>query len=280
MKGDKGMAALSEIFQKIRNATCYLLVFEGGQFTGRCGTGFILQAYGEIVTAAHVICPITKGIEEAVQKDIKILAKIPGKPERWYIRSPISGPKILTKGLRDPLVIDVAILNPVDGFAPFEDGLAFDLDLPDWGDEVFMAGYSDEVLFPFRMDELLSPGMDGYFEFQKAMRRGYCVEMGMIMFKRGMVGCVQQGLADVGEQQINTDLIYIDNGMSSGASGGPVFTRNGVVVGVIIERGLVEIPADEEGLATRTASGITRAISTRTLHSLVCQFQKIRRETS
>lgn len=273
------MASLSEVFQKIRKATCYLLVFEDGQFTGRCGTGFILEAYGEIVTAAHVICPITNDGKGPVQKEIKILARIPGKPERWYVRSPISGPKITTKGSRDPLVVDVAILNPEAGFEPFEDGLAFEQSLPDWGDEVFMAGYSDDVLFPFRLDELLSPGTEGYFEFLKEMKRGYCAEMGMIMFKRGMVGCIQQGIAEVGEDQINADLLYIDNGVSSGASGGPVFTKNGVVVGIIIERGLVEIPEDDEGYATRTASGITRAISTRTLISLVRLFQKTRRET-
>ncbi|MBU6392816.1 MAG: trypsin-like peptidase domain-containing protein, partial [Planctomycetes bacterium] len=133
--------------------------------------------------------------------------------------------------------IDQALLlpaNPVQfPFPPFSIGAP-----PQLGEEVFLAGYSDELELPFRLERLLKPEVAGAAEFFQAMQRGYLADMTGPLVKRGVVGNVRR--ISTSEAATNTEIecevFYVDNSVHSGASGGPIVNRNGLAVGVIVER--------------------------------------------
>ena len=118
-------------------------------------------------------------------------------------------------------------------FEPFTIGVP-----PRLGEEIFFAGYSDELESPFRVERLLKPETSGAREFLEAMQRGYRADMTGPLVKRGVIGnarkiCTSEAATNM---EIECEVFYADNSMHSGASGGPFVNRRGQAVGVIVQR--------------------------------------------
>lgn len=224
------------LYHQISNACCCITVFLGDELIGE-GTGFAISSDGAVFTAAHVVtCRMP--IRESDYKDpaVKIYAKFPGIPLLEY-RAAICGINITVDSFSEPVQIDQALLFPVHQIqvplTPFTIG-----EPPKLGEEVFFAGYSDELELPFRVDRLLKPETIGASEFFKAMQQGYRADMTGPMIKRGVTGNVRR--IYVSEAATNTeiecDVFYVDNSMHCGASGGPVVSCSGLAIGVIVQR--------------------------------------------
>ena len=201
------------------------------------GTGFAISQDGAVFTAAHVVTG-RMPIRESDYNDpaVRIFAKFPGVPLLEY-RVAICAINISVESFTELVQIDQALLfpkNPVQlPFTPFTIGSP-----PKLGDEVFFAGYSDELDLPFQVDRILRPQTVGASEFIQAMQRGYRADVTGPMIKRGVTGNVRRVSAS--ESAMNThiecDVFYLDNSIHNGASGGPVVSRNGMAIGVIVQR--------------------------------------------
>jgi hypothetical protein len=224
------------LYQRIATACCCITVFLGDELVGE-GTGFAISADGAVFTAAHVVtCRMP--IRESDYNDpaIKIFAKFPGMPLIEY-RAAICGIHITVDSFSEVVQIDQALLFPKQAvqfpFEPFTIGAP-----PKLGEEVFFAGYSDELELPFRVDRLLKPETVGAKEFFDAMQRGYRADMTGPMIKRGVAGNVRRiGTSEAATNtEIECEVFYVDNSMHCGASGGPIVNRDGLAVGVIVQR--------------------------------------------
>lgn len=224
------------LYQQISQACCCITVFLGEELLGE-GTGFAISQDGAVFTAAHVVtCRMP--IRESDYKDpaIKIYAKFPGVPVLEYNVS-ICGIHISVDSFTEVVQIDQALLFPAQPvqfpFAAFTIGSP-----PRLGEEVFFAGYSDELELPFRVDRLLKPETTGATGFFQAMQRGYRADMTGPMIKRGVAGNVRRiGTVEAATNiEIECEVFYIDNSIHCCASGGPIVNRNGLAVGVIVQR--------------------------------------------
>ena len=227
-----------DLYRTIAAACCYITVFVDGKVISE-GTGFSINSDGQVLTALHV----SGGQVPLSDKDFndptwRILCKFPGRPAVEYAQT-FGTLSIDVPTFRKRLHLDFAVLHPRSGLAnwPFipvsEPG-------PQLGQDVILAGFSEEVVLPFEFDRLLRTDVKGFDEFKTAMEEGYAADMGNLMSKRGHVGNVryivagQQGLED-----LSFSVFYVDNGMHSGASGGPVVGENGVI-GLITDRAVTD----------------------------------------
>lgn len=140
-----------------------------------------------------------------------------------------------------------------------------------------MAGFSEEVRVPFDFNNLLSEDLEGVKAFQDAMRYGYMADMTGPMFKHGFVGNVRRVETQVSNFGGNLfcDVIYVDNGMHSGASGGPLFNENGEAVGVITQRAITNVTTAENTMLPIPA-GSTIAIGIAPIDYAIKNYQKIK----
>lgn len=257
----------ASLYQQIARACCCITVFLGDELLGE-GTGFAISADGAVFTAAHVVtCRLP--IRKSDYKDpaIKIYAKFPGIPLLEY-RAAICGIDISVDSFDEAIQIDQALLFPAQTvafpFAPFTVGAP-----PVLGDEVFFAGYSDELELPFRVDRLLRSETRGASEFFAAMQRGYRADMTGPMSKRGVVGNVRRigAVEAITNTIIECEVFYIDNAMHCGASGGPVVSRDGLAVGVIVVRATTSA-SQPSSPNLRVPSGSTLALGLQTVPAM------------
>lgn len=137
-----------------------------------------------------------------------------------------------------PIDIDLAVLVPkipIGVEIPF---LPMEISPPLLGERVFLAGYSDELSLPFEVDKLLGREFTGAADFLEAMNKGYMADMTGPLIKQGHIGSSRRVVAqNTGEgHRVECEVIYIDNAMHSGASGGPILNEAGQVVGIITKR--------------------------------------------
>lgn len=123
-----------------------------------------------------------------------------------------------------------------------------------------MAGFSEEVELPFNVDRMLEHDFPGAKEFREAMRTGYMADMTGPLVKSGMVGNVVRVGAENSKQgeKIECDVMYIDNSMHPGASGGPVLNEDGYVIGVVSQRAVTRVDVGKEKV--QVPSGCTVAL--------------------
>jgi hypothetical protein len=191
-----------------------------------------------VFTAAHVVtCRMP--IRESDYKDssIRVYAKFSSLPPIEY-RIAICGIHISDPVLTQAAQIDQALLYPASPVQlPFQS-----LQIgppPRLGEEVFFAGYSDELELPFGLDRILNPSSAKAAEFRQAMQRGgRAANMTGPMIKRGVVGnvLIVSTREHPSNEEITCNVFYIDNGIHSGASGGPVFNQSGIAIGVVVQR--------------------------------------------
>ncbi len=221
------------------------------------------------MTAAHVVTgrlPIKQ--DDVTDPNVNIFVKFQGGPLLQY-KVAICGMTIANETFSRPIQIDVAILIPLEKKNINFPVLQANVNPPRLGEELFLAGFSDEIELPFMLQTLIKKGTPGLKEFSEAMKKGYDADMMSLMIKRGIVGNVKRGIFESKSliSPIELDIFYVDNGIHSGASGGPVVNKNGVAVGIITERAITKVPF-EETPNLKVPSGSTMGISLQFLRTL------------
>lgn len=251
----------NELYTRVAKACCYVTVFLGEEKVSD-GTGFAYTPAGEVLTAAHVVTgrwPIRH--EDYKDPNLSIYCKFPNLPLAEY-RVFFCCIEIEVPVFTHRVQIDLAVLLPKVPFISPIPHIPALTHPPNLGDKVFMAGFSEEVRFPFEVDKMLPHDFNGVGAFRIAMEKGYMADMTGPLFKRGFVGNILRIVAQntsAGEQ-VECDVMYIDNSMHTGASGGPVFNERGDAVGVVSQRAMTEVDTGKEAML-KVPSGSTVAIS-------------------
>lgn len=262
------------LYERVSRACCYVTVFLGNEKISD-GTGFAINPEGQIITAAHVITgrwPIRR--EDYVDPEVKIFAKFAGLPLIEYAVV-LCGITVEVNGFSEPIQIDQALLVPKKLPATTVPHILALPYPPALGQEVFLAGYSDELVLPFSIERILPNEMDGVSAFQEAMEKGYMADMTGPLIKRGIVGNVRRIVAQntVSGITLECDIFYVDNSVHSGASGGPVFDTMGNAVGVITQRATTTA-TQSEGQKIVLPSGATVGLSLQPME-LACKKLRI-----
>jgi len=263
-----GIYMYQQLYRKIQTATCYVTVFENDEIISD-GTGFCFLPSGEVMTAAHVVTgrlPIKQ--DDVTDPNVNIFVKFQGVPLLQY-KVAICGMKIDNETFSRPIQIDVAILIPLEKKNINFPVLKANVNPPRLGEELFLAGFSDEIELPFMLQTLIKKGTPGLKEFSEAMKKGYDADMMSLMIKRGIVGNVKRVIFESKSliNLIELDIFYVDNGIHSGASGGPVVNKNGVAAGIITQRAITKVPFEETPYL-KVPSGSTMGISLQFLRTL------------
>lgn len=189
---------------------------------------------------------------------MQILCKFPGVPVAEYVAA-MGCLEIQVEGFTSNVQLDMLALSPKVPFSHPVHRLPVPLERPRLGQRVFMAGYSEELQLPFEVDRLLAPTSRGADTFRAAMGKGYLADMTGPLFKQGHIGNIRRMVASGGFGTLECDVMYIDNAMHTGASGGPLFNERGEAIGVLTQRAVTTVDVGAE--RTRVPSGSTVAIS-------------------
>lgn len=249
-----------ETLQRVADACCYITVFVGDENVSH-GTGFAYTAMGEVLTAAHVVTgrwPIRH--DDYKDPAQVIYCKFAGMPAVEY-RVFFCCIELEVAAFTGRVQLDLAILLPKKPFAVAVPHISANVNPPRLGERVCMAGFSEELELPFNVDRLLQHDYPGALKFREAMRTGYMADMTGPLMKQGSVGNSRRIVAENTQtgDRIECDVMYIDNAMHQGASGGPLVNENGEAVGVVSQRAVTRVDVGEEKV--RVPSGCTVAIS-------------------
>lgn len=249
-----------EILQRVADACCYITVFIDDEKVSE-GTGFAYTSMGEVLTAAHVVTgrwPIRH--DDYKDPTQVIYCKFAGLPAAEY-RVFFCGIDIEVAAFKSLVQLDLAILLPKQTFAVAVPYISANPNPPKLGERVCMAGFSEELELPFNVDKLLDHDYAGASAFREAMRTGYMADMTGPLLKQGNVGNLRRIGAENTQSGdcIECDVMYIDNAMHHGASGGPLINEHGDAVGVVSQRAVTRVDVGEEKV--RIPSGCTLAIS-------------------
>jgi len=236
---------LNELYAHIQRCIAHIVVFEDNDPIST-GTGFAFLPNGTMLTAAHVVGGWPVKAEDMMSRQIVAFFVTQGL--QLLYRVAVCPFQII--GVTDkPVQLDMAVLVPVAKPDKPIDHLFASVNPPQLGDELYFGGYSDEVEFPFLVDRQLSPTTEGLNVFRRALCTGIQGRAAGPIIKRGTVGNVTEFRAGLSEQHlINQSVFYLDNQIHSGASGGPIVSRDGMVQGIISKRmmtvaGDVAVPA-------------------------------------
>lgn len=252
-----GDIVLTKLYREISKSCCVITVFLEDEVIS-IGTGFCFLTTGEILTAGHVVTGRTPiRAKDADDSDVKILVTFPNVPLLEYKVS-LSCITIKVDGFDEDVQIDLAILVPAID-PPILNPIAVHTTAPELGEEVYLAGYSDELELPFQIERKINKDTEGATEFLAAMQTGYTADMTGPLIKRGIVANLRRVEAS-GSHSIKCDVFYVDNGMHSGASGGPVVNASGCAVGLITQRAITSA-SQSENPDLSVPSGSTVCIS-------------------
>ncbi|AOJ75586.1 serine protease [Burkholderia vietnamiensis] len=251
---------LEELYNRISSACCSVTVFLDDEKISE-GSGFAFLPNGQVITAAHVVTgrfPIRHS--DYIDPALKIFCKFQGLPVAEYAVQ-LCSMNIEVPGFSQPVQLDIAMLNPKEPFPTEVPRIPVVLgDTPRLGQRVFLAGYSEELRLPFDIDRLLLPETKGAAEFKAAMDKGYMADMTGPLIKQGHIGNLRRIVTTVsGLGTLECDVMYIDNAMHPGASGGPVFNERGEAIGILSQRAMTAVEYGADGRA-RVPSGCTIAI--------------------
>lgn len=252
---------ITAICERLRNATYLVNVLLGGKSGPpepiSWGTAVAANSRGDLLTAAHVVTtrlPVRP--EDVHDPDSVILAKrSDGTFQRYHPL--LCGLTVdLGEFLREPLTVDLAVLRPVVG----QDRVPcvpLCTRPPILGEQVLMAGYSDDIELPFSFDQLLA------FTNPQVQAQRLNVEIAkrLMMIRSGMIGHVSGVTIN---EEFSGHVFHIDNVLHSGASGGPVVNRDGELLGILTKRAITRVPY-EDTPNLRVPSGAAVAVSPRFL---------------
>jgi len=259
-----------QLSKKLDETTYRIRAFENGELFSE-GSAFCFSHRGILITAAHVVDGGKSfDVSKFNELNITIEANTKTGPIKLY-RPNICGITINwpTGPLKDDILIDLAVLNPIEPVSniPF---LEIEADLQPVGTDILMAGFPDELEFPLKLDK--NADMDNLKKVQseKDIRSNISRLQGMLIMKKtGMIGFSDDLIIDpnLGDGfKLKVGVFYIDNGMHSGASGGPVINSEGKVIGVITKRAVTRVSyPDLENPNKDVPSGSTLAITPKTI---------------
>lgn len=257
---------------KIENCTYVIEAYELDEKYST-GSGFAISRYGHLMTAAHVITnrlPVRP--KDLNDPNVSIRAKKRGGEWISY-KVGVCGPSIKLEYFREPLTVDIAILHPTvtNDDVPF---LEICDEKPVIGENILMGGYPDEIELPFAFDRLFDFQHPQIKMVEQQFRKGLEAARQLLMIKSGMVGAVSGfDFTDMStHSRLEGEILYIDNVMHSGASGGPVINSRGAALGIITQRAVTSISTWEKSIeegkklkSFNTPSGSGVAVTTRTM---------------
>jgi hypothetical protein len=229
-----------EIAKKLTETVVGIYIFHGTERLSR-GSGFLFDHEGSVFTAAHVINNGRAFTPEELQDPtLKILVKIKGRPPIEYFQAL---PSLLIEGefFKGKLLIDLTGLKPKKPLISPSPFLTTRIRAPVLGEDVLLAGFSDEMYPPFTFPHRLKPSLEGIPALIAAQTMGFDVELGMLMIKSGIVGSSFSFSFSGKSGAVKGSIFFIDSAMHSGASGGPVIDENGEAIGVITERAITRL---------------------------------------
>lgn len=249
------------LYEQIQRCCGYVTVVLHDEVISE-GTCFAFTPDGEIITAAHVVTgrfPIQ--LKDYSDPDTKIFVKFAGRPILEYAIS-FCSLSIETSVFTERIQIDIAALAPKSKQEDIFSFLPAVTKPPELGQQVFIAGFSDELSLPFNIDKIAKQDAPGMQEFLDAMKRGYMADMTGPLIKTAHVGNHRRIFAENSEQNITVevDVFYLDNGINSGASGGPVVNEAGEAIGVISQRAITNA-SQESAPNLKVPAGATIALS-------------------
>lgn len=259
---------LRGLYTRINSALAHVLVLKGQEVIST-GSGFCFLPTGQILTAAHTIAGGFP-VQESDLRDTNrtILVRLLGqqkallyKPAIWPIEIHAS-----FEGMK-PLQLDIAIITPIEVKSSNFEYLTASTHSPEIGDELYFAGFSDEIEFPFGVDRLIDSTMKGMDSFRREFEYDVRRLASGPMIKRGIVGNAVDMTASNSLISAKIRAFYLDNQIHSGASGGPIVTREGVANGIIVKRAMTSTN-DNSGGSVLVPSGSTMGISLEILKML------------
>jgi len=172
------------------------------------------------------------------------------------------GLNIKCDGFNKDLQLDISVIAPKEDKNRKFKFLPANINPPELGEELFIAGFSDELHISFGLDNLMKKEASGAKEFHSAMDKGYIADMMGPLIKRAVVGNARRIESTNTSENltVTTDSLYLDNGIHSGASGGPLVNKEGVAVGVITQRAITNASQSSDP-NLRVPSGSTICIS-------------------
>lgn len=258
-----------DIYTKISKSVGLLTVFLGDEKISQGSCFCIDGASGAILTAAHVVTgryPINQ--EDIKDPSAKYLVKFPDINFLEYTVK-FCAIDIIVEAFSKPVQIDMALLFPKQVYQIEYPAIPTSVIPPRHGEEVFIAGYSDELDIPFSVEKIIDRKGQGVPEFLDAMSKGYMADMTGPMIKRAVIG--NHRVVNVSDFSSNINLIcdifYLDNAIHSGASGGPMINKSGDAVGLITQRAITSA-SQREAPSLSVPSGSTIAISLQPLLAL------------
>ena len=264
----KSILAIAELLQKV---TYVIDIFENQDEYDRnesysSGSGVAINSTGNLITAAHVITGRNSVESKGLTGQEIILARTENLPLMQY-RIVKCGIQIHMEVLREPLSVDLAYLSPLTPRenAPF---VRVKRDFSPIGTPVLMAGYPDEVEPPLSFNRYINYQHNPFTAPEHQTARKIRAMRQQLMVKSGILGYAQKAAfnGDDGSELLALTAYYVDNGMHSGASGGPVLNMQGELIGTINKRAVTTI-SNEELLDPNLniPSGSTLAISSSTI---------------
>lgn len=259
-----------QLSKKLDETTYRIRVFENGELFSE-GSAFCFSHRGLLITAAHVVDG-GKPFDVSRFNELKITIEAHTKTGHIKLYRPkICGININwpTGPLKDNILIDLAVLIPIEPVdnIPF---LEIEDDLQPVGTDVLMAGFPDELEFPLKLDENADMTRLKKVQSEKDIKSNLSRLKGLLIMKKsGMIGFSDDLIInpDLGDGfKLKIGVFYIDNGMHSGASGGPVINSEGKVLGVITKRAVTRVSyPDLENPNKDVPSGSTLAITPKTI---------------
>ena len=258
-----------EIAELLHKTTYVIDVFENKDAFDRnesynSGSGAAINSTGDLITAAHVLTGTKAVNSKNLTGSEVIIARTEDLAPQSYgvvlCGIEINIPHIL----REPLAVDLAYLRPhfPRNNVPF---VQVNREMSPIGTAVLMAGYPDEVKEPLSFTQLINYSYPPLTtpEHQTA-RKIKAIEQ-QFMIKAGILGYAKNATFNAadGSELLTLYAYYIDNGMHSGSSGGPVLNMQGELIGTITKRAVttvsnLKLPDDPN---FQVPSGSTLAIS-------------------
>jgi len=235
------------------------LVYKGQQIS--YGSGTVCNKDGKILTACHVIDQIND-LENDL-KNVRLEVRLKDSGLKLY-KPLLMGITLSIPDLVEGVLIDVAIIEPLQSIKT-KDYLTPKLNfIPlEFGESMLLAGYSEETPFILNFDEIIRKKIPIDQVNQYNLSLGF---MKQPTFKSGILSH-KAGLHVTGNMTMQAEVYHIDNGMHSGASGGPIINSQGEFVGIITHRAMIPIKVlvEQNLLKTDTPSGNTFGIGTSAL---------------